>query len=49
MSASREKAVAIKDFGDYVYQNSIDNFSHQFDVELLEKANGDLANAKSPM
>ena len=49
ISASSEKADVIKDFRDYVYQNSIDNFSHQFDIEILKKASGDPAKAESPL
>lgn len=40
MSASSEKVAEIKDFGDYVYQNSINNFSHMFDIEMIKKAQG---------
>ena len=35
-SATEEKEVAIKEFADYVYQNSIDNFTHEFDRDMLE-------------
>ena len=38
LSASKEKQNAIKGFSDYLYENSISNFSHQFDLEFLNKA-----------
>ena len=38
MSSSNDKIVIIKDFSDYIYQNSINNFNHEFDLEMLKKA-----------
>lgn len=37
-SASSEKAPILKDFGDYIYSNSRSNFTHSFDLGMLEKA-----------
>ncbi|NLY82101.1 MAG: DUF2254 domain-containing protein [Clostridiales bacterium] len=38
MSSSNDKIVIIKEFSDYIYQNSINNFNHEFDLEMLKKA-----------
>ena len=37
-SSSSEKINGIREFADYVYQNSISNFTHKFDIEMLNKA-----------
>lgn len=37
-SSSPEKEITIKEFADYVYQSSINNFSHKFDLEMIKKA-----------
>lgn len=38
ISSSPEKSQVIQAFGDYVYENSINNFTHKFDIEMLERA-----------
>ncbi|NLY36082.1 MAG: DUF2254 domain-containing protein [Tissierellia bacterium] len=37
-NTSSEKVFVIKDFGDYIYENTIDNFNHKFDVEMIQRA-----------
>lgn len=37
-STSNEKTSIIKEFADYIYQNSINNFSHNIDIEMLKNA-----------
>lgn len=36
-SSSEEKTSIIEEFGDYVYMNSIENFTHPLDIETLKK------------
>lgn len=37
-SSSKDKTPIIEEFADYVYINSIENFSHNLDIEILDKA-----------
>lgn len=37
-STSNEKTSIIKEFADYIYHNSINNFSHNIDIEMLKNA-----------
>lgn len=37
-SSSSEKTKTIKEFSLYVYESVIDNFKHEYDVEVLDKA-----------
>ncbi len=41
-SSSSEKISIIKEFGDYIYDNSINNFSHKLDIDILVKAREDI-------
>lgn len=37
-STSPEKSLAIKEFSDYVYQSSRNNFTHSLDIEMIKEA-----------
>lgn len=37
-NTSSEKVGVIKDFGDYVFENSINKFTHKFDIEMIKRA-----------
>lgn len=37
-SSTEGKEPILKEFGDYIYHNIIDNFSHKIDIEMLKKA-----------
>lgn len=37
-SSSDDKISIIEEFADYVYMNSIENFSHDLDIEILDRA-----------
>lgn len=42
LSSSIDKKVAIDEFTDYIYINSIDNFTHKLDIEILNTAIKDI-------
>ena len=37
LSADDKKMNIIKEFEDYIYESSVGNFKHKFDIELLEE------------
>ena len=36
--SSMEKSETIKEFAEYVYQNSINNFNHKIDIDMINKS-----------